>query len=384
MALAALFQFRALAADNCDVDSCPSARSAKHLETALLASDGVRLQLARALPTRSKGVQIRVGSQVVSAKLLQISVDETALIVLALDGQVLWFWRNGEAHVPFEIMGSLHGSAGHVTSFGTAQVNGNCVVALGHQNGTASIWHLQHEQQRKWQHMATLHVAHHDWESVDVVAVSSDARLLLACTADNALLWSLSQAGSESMEPTELRHLHGGAEQVAAAEIAMLSDEAYAVFTAFKSGTFEGWVVLDTEAAASGKVDSSAMVERRWQLSWHNRLIAVASGAMEEHEDDDAAVYLAAADAEGSVMMWQLDDQGSLLSNRPLWQAHPSSQGMPASSLMVVRAANGADERPAWRVVVGCGSQVVVFHIKTGKEVHRSTFSGSPLAFSWR
>merc|ERR1712032_649744 len=116
-------------------------------------------------------------------------------------------------------MGALHSKAGSVTSVGIAQTSVDFTVALGHQNGTASIWHLERKHQRKWQQAAALQVSHHDWESVDVIAVSGDGRLVLACTADNALLSSLSQTGSGAMEPTELRHLHGGAQQVAAAEI---------------------------------------------------------------------------------------------------------------------------------------------------------------------
>lgn len=357
------------------------------LEAAVLADDGVRLRLARSLPKKAQSAQIRSASQIASVALGRLpgahaEGHQHALVLLTFDGRTQWFRSRGGAHVPLESMGQVQEDKSKTTAIGMGQGDGLGVLALGHQGGNASIWQfLDGDHQPKWQRIAMFQASHHNWERVDHVAVSSDGHLLLACTEDNVMLWQVPnfQMHQESHQAQELRHLHGGASQVSAADVSKLSGDSYLVVVAFKSGTFEGWGVH----ASAGKIRND--VSDLWQMKRKGlaRIVAVAVSPIFTARGDGCII--AAAGADGNVWLWQLGPTGAFVSgdSSPLWEVRPSEQGLPASSLALLAAPSSPTGNFRWWLAAGFGGQVVVFDGATGVELHRAVHTGSVLALSW-
>jgi len=334
----------------------------------MLASDAMRLQLARCLPLKARSSQLRLGSPVNAvavAPLRGAGSGLRALVVLTLDGQLQWFRGRGGAPAPLESMGRLAGSA---TAVDLGRGGSTAALAVGHKGGNVSVWHAAQEEPPSWRRVALLRVAHHEWEDVDRVATSGDGRLLLACTGDNVALWWLSE--EEGGEALELEGLHGGDSQLSAAAIGGPGVRGYAVALAFQVGDFRGWGV---EVGEPPELDPDL-----WSLppsSARPRLVAVAVAP--------GAAVVAAAGADGRAWLWRLKASGRGLEG-PLWEVRPSPQGLPVASLeLLAEPPRTGGEASCW-AAMGFGGQVAVLDCETGKEAHRSTQpGGSVLALSW-
>lgn len=327
----------------------------------MLANDGVRLQLARVLPEKVRSSQLRLMSPVMAAALAPLPASSAglrALVVLTLDGQVQWFRYPGSMQVSLESMGRVAGGAAAIDlGFDTR----GAVLAVGHKGGNASIWRVVQDDGPRWQRLAALRVAHHEWEDVDRVATSRDGRLLLACTGDNVALWWL--GSDEGDQVLELHSLHGGASQLSAAAVGGPGRHGYAVAVAFQAGGVEGWAVEGEPPEFDADL---------WQLppsQTGQRLVALAV------EGADAGAVVVGAGADGRAWLWRVADGGRGL-HGPLWEVQPSPQGLPISGLsLLTEPSRGSGQASCW-VAMGFGSHVAVLDCETGKEDHRSMQPG--------
>jgi len=375
--------------------SCPAADkrhtlppTAPPITAAVLADDGVRLYLSYALPSRTRSAQLRTASPIVAAALAPLPVDGKAgrdngeypmiLVLLTFNGETAWFRSRGSPNVPLQSMGTLPVSvtgkkvgrkvtavAFSSPSDGISDSAGP-VLVLGHQSGGASVWRHREEPdgEKSWHQMETVSGAHHNWESVSHVAISADGLILLACTADNVVLWRLSSPGSSTQPPEELHHLHGGDWQVSAARVAMLdasdatsSCGSYLVVVAFASGTIEGWSVAADEA----KEDKVVIL---WRLGDPSLPRAVAIAV--------SPTRLAMTSSDGEVRIWALGPADA--PPKQLWSVRPSRHGLSATALSLL-------DGGAW-IAAGFGGFCAMIDGVSGKEVYRSTVNGSPLAFA--
>lgn len=336
------------------------------LEAAVLADDGVRLQLVRALPQKSRSAPLRLRNPARGARLAPLpgSGDRTLVAVMTFDGAVSWYAGDGGAErQPLKGLPSMQReSASGISALALGEDGATAV--FGHTSGGASLRRLSPEH--AWERVLAARGAHHEWEKVTHVAVTPNGRLLFASTGDNMAVWSL--PSSTTGDAVELLHLHGGDHQVSAVDAAALPSGASLVAVAFDSGVFQGWRV-DAEATPKQGVDSA------WRLPrvGAQRLVAIA-----QLHDGGAQGYVAAADAVGQVFLWHAGAGGALVGERPAWAATPSSMGHVASVLALSGVAGG----PAW-VAAGCLGEVVVLECATGQRVHNSIISGSVLALRW-
>ncbi|CAE8593714.1 unnamed protein product [Polarella glacialis] len=280
-------------------------------------------------------------------------------------------------------------SGATAVSLAADRVGGTTFLALGHHRGVASLWLLRSEDPSpQWQRTALVKASHHDWESVKQVSVSSDGRVLLACTEDNIVLFSLPSNGDE---PQELHRLHGADSQVSAASVSVLPNGAtnsHIVAVAFRSGALEGWAVKVPDALGSVKAGVSWRLPRAGKPGLSD--VVVAAAALLSSEVSLAtAVLLVAGDAQGTTSLWRLSADGELLSAAsPEWEFQPKRLGEPVLSLALHfrwLAAREPDEQalPQWSLAFSSGQEVIALSAESGAELHRGSHAGGIMALSW-
>lgn len=342
--------------------------------TALLV-DGIMLRLCQVWPQQEVGPQLRLASQVSSACLLALpGAGEDALVSVGFDGEVQWFRRRAGLHVPMQSMGKLVPSQGSTISatMSPKGVKGVPTLALGHRKGRISLWQFRPEYVPRWQEFGKLQAAHHHWEQTDLVALSEDGRLLLACTGDNVVLWQLPTVG-ELRLAKELKHLHGGADAVAAAVIQTLPAGGYLVLLSrIKSSLMA--------LRAPGAEEEVQEATELWTLQRQGlpRLTAVATAVMSSDTVAPHVVVVGGAD-QGQVSLWKLAADGSLtpgMGEQAQWEVDlkvPHAVG--ALALL-------SEESGCW-AAVSAGGQVAVLHCGTGAEIFRAKHSSVVLKLLW-